>query len=91
MYVVYPVHIDGTPMGKPPRMRHHPDCGHFEWRTGETLGTPVLATPEQMRTLGACDTCVGARDKNSAGSPLGTVCPTCRQVMPLTRICDNCR
>ncbi len=46
-YVVYPVHLDGTPTGQPPRMRHDLECGgkHFDWRNGEVLGTPVPATP----------------------------------------------
>ena len=96
-YVVYPVHMDGTRTGKPPRMRHDPDCGHFDWGTGEMLGTPELATAEQMKTLGACETCVGTRSGPEAGTParqpdgrLGNLCPTCHQTMSLTGICDNC-
>jgi hypothetical protein len=96
-YVVYPVHVNGTLTGELPRMRHDPDCGHFEWRHGRTLGTPVLATGEQMRTLRACKSCVDRRsDSLTAGPPaltegrLGQLCPTCHQVMPLTGICDNC-
>ena len=50
-HVVYPVHMDGTPTGAKPRLRHYPDCTHFEWRGGLRLGTPILATDEQMRTL----------------------------------------
>jgi hypothetical protein len=68
-YVVYPVHLDGTPTGEPPRMRHDPGCGHFLWGNGDMLGTPVLATREQMRTLGACEHCVAARDKNPPRQP----------------------
>jgi hypothetical protein len=92
-YVVNPVHRDGTLIGTPPKMRHDLDCGHFDWGDGAMLGTPELATPEQIRTLGACEHCVEARDKNSPGQPagkLGHLCPTCRQVTPLTGICDNC-
>jgi hypothetical protein len=63
-YVVYPVHRDGTPTGALPRMRHDPDCGHFEWGDGEILGTPVLATDEQMRTLRACKSCVERRSNS---------------------------
>ena len=65
-YVVYPVHRDGTPTGKLPRMRHDPDCGHFYWGDGEFLGTPVLATEEQMKTLKACDSCVKSRRSGSS-------------------------
>jgi hypothetical protein len=65
-YVVYPVHRDGTPTGALPRMRHDPDCGHFEWENGEILGTPVLATAEQMRTLRACKSCVERRSNSLA-------------------------
>lgn len=97
-YVVYPVHMDGTPTGKPPRMRHDPDCGHFDWGTGEILGTPRPATPEQMTSLGACDSCVARRSSTrtshylrQAEGKLGGICPSCRQTMPLTGICDNCR
>jgi hypothetical protein len=97
-YVVYPVHRDGTPIGGLPRMRHDPDCGHFDWGDGEILGTPVLATEEQMRLLKACTSCVTRRSDSMAGSPrrtgsggkLGDLCPQCRQVMSLTGICDNC-
>lgn len=96
-YVVYPVHRDGTPTGGLPRMRHDPDCGHFDWGDGEILGTPVLATEEQMRTLRACTSCVTRRFDSSGnssprgeGGKLGELCPTCHQVMPLTRVCDNC-
>jgi hypothetical protein len=60
-YVVYPVHLDGTPTGDEPRLRHDPDCRHFEWGDGTVLGTPELATEEQMRTLRACKTCIGTR------------------------------
>jgi hypothetical protein len=91
-HVAYPVHVDGTKTGAPPRMRHHPDCGHLTW-DGEMLGTPELASPEQMKALGACETCVGATDRGSTRQPsgrLGNLCPTCRQVMPLTAVCDNC-
>ena len=96
-YVVYPVHLDGIPTGELPRMRHDPDCGHFEWGDGEILGTPQLATDEQMRTLRACKTCVARRSGSSrVGMPggretkAGRLCPTCYQIMPLTGICDNC-
>ena len=41
-YVVYPVDLDGTPIGVKPRRRHDPDCSHFEWEDGTVLGTPQL-------------------------------------------------
>jgi len=96
-YVVYPVHLDGTRTGAEPRLRHDPDCSHFEWRDGTVLGTPELATEEQMQTLRACKTCVETRGESSRSGldsvkegRLGDVCPACSQVMPLTGICDNC-
>jgi len=46
-HVVYPVRLDGTPTGDEPRLRHDPDCRHFEWGDGTVLGTPELATEEQ--------------------------------------------
>ncbi len=57
-YVIAPRHLDGTPAGTKPRMRHHADCSHFDMRGGVRLGSPVLATDEQMRTLRACKTCI---------------------------------
>jgi hypothetical protein len=96
-YVVYPVHLDGTPTGELPRMRHDPDCSHFAWGGGKILGTPVLATEEQMRTLRACKSCVERRSTSSSGNmpgykegKVGRLCPTCHQVMPLTGVCDDC-
>ena len=80
-----------------PRLRHDPDCGHFEWGDGTIFGTSVLATEEQMQTLKACKSCIG-RGSDSRGDPHpamtdarpGKLCPDCHQVMPLTGICDNC-
>ena len=96
-YVVYPVHLDGSLTGAKPRLRHDPDCSHFEWGDGTILGTPELATVEQMQTLRACKTCVAARAESSKDARtgakkgrIGEVCPTCNQAMPLTRVCDNC-
>jgi hypothetical protein len=97
-YVVYPVHLDGSRTGAKPRLRHDPDCSHFEWRDGTILGTPELATVEQMQALRACKTCISVRgesakddrDRRKEGSTTGEVCPICNQVMPLTGICDNC-
>lgn len=96
-YVVYPVHLDGRPTGANPRMRHHSDCGHFEWGDGTILGTPKLATQEQLQTLRACKHCVGANGRSSISGQhsgrdgkLGEICPGCSQAMPLTGICDNC-
>jgi hypothetical protein len=96
-YVVYPVHLDGTPTGAKPRLRHDPDCGYFEWGDCTVLGTPQLATEEQMQTLRACKTCIETRRGPRSGSPhdgkdgrTGRLCPTCNQTMPLTGICDNC-
>lgn len=60
-YVVYPVHLDGTPTGARPRLRHDPACSHFEWGDGTVLGTPQPATEEQMQTLRACKTCIETR------------------------------
>jgi hypothetical protein len=73
-------------------MRHDLECGgkHFDWRDGEVLGTPVPATPDRMRTLGACEHCIAARARHAPGQVLANVCPSCRQVMPLTSVCDNC-
>lgn len=95
-YVVYPVHLDGTPTGAKPRLRHDPDCSHFEWGDGTILGTPQPATEEQMQTLRACKTCIAARAESRDARPgmkdgrIGEVCPTCNQAMPLTGVCDNC-
>ena len=64
-YVVWGVRrTDGTLNGKPPSMRHDPDCTHYNFRGGKRWGTPVLATEEQMRTLKACTTCVNKRAKS---------------------------
>jgi hypothetical protein len=63
-YVVYPIRLDGTLSGKPPRKRHDPECSHYNFRGGRRLGTPVLATEEQMRTLEACTTCINKRVKS---------------------------
>lgn len=96
-YVVYPVHRDGTLTGQPPRMRHYDDCGHFDWGDGEFLGTPVLATAEQMKALRACMSCVESGTGSTRNGPYrssegkhGQPCPTCHQVMPLTGLCDDC-
>jgi hypothetical protein len=96
-YVVYPMHVDGTPTRAKPRLRHDPDCSHFEWGDGTVLGTPQLATEEQMQTLPACKTCVeprhGPRDDSrhdGKDSRTGRLCPTCYRTTPLTGICDNC-
>jgi hypothetical protein len=96
-YVVYPLHLDGTPTGAEPRMRHYPDCGRFEWPDGVRLGTPVVATEEQMQTLRACKTCVNSRGGSSGTIPnnpsearVGRLCPSCHQMLPLTGRCDNC-
>jgi hypothetical protein len=96
-YVVYPVHLDGTRTGAKPRLRHDPDCGHFEWRDGTVLGTPELATEEQMQTLRACKTCIETHTESPRDARrglkdgrIGEVCAACNQVMPLTGICDNC-
>jgi hypothetical protein len=96
-FVSYPVHLDGTRTGAQPRMRHFPGCGHFDWGDGTILGTPELATAEQMQVLLACKSCMGSRGLSSrdAGSVAkegrtGAVCPSCNQLMPLTGTCDNC-
>jgi hypothetical protein len=96
-YVVFPVHRDGTLTGAKPRLRHDPDCSHFEWGDGTILGSPLLATEEQMRTLKACKSCIERRreSRGHAGQRVmngrpGRLCPTCNQVMPLTGMCENC-
>ena len=96
-YVVYPVHVDGSLTGDQPRLRHDPDCPHFEWGDGTVLGTPQLATEEQMQTLRACKTCIGTRRGSGGGNRAdgrdgrtGELCPTCYQTMSLTGVCDNC-
>jgi hypothetical protein len=95
--VVYPVHLDGSLTSEPPRMRHNPDCGHFEFRGRVRLGTPVLASEEQMRTLKACTSCINKRSDSARvgshsyeGGKIGELCATCHQIMPLTGFCDNC-
>lgn len=95
-YVVYPVHLDGTLTGGPPAMRHDPDCGHFRFGGGKILGSPILATDEQMRMLRACQDCATRRSDSSGSQAtrqdgkLGELCPTCHQTMSLTGVCDNC-
>lgn len=39
-YVSHPVDMNNVKVGKPPRMRHDPGCGHFKMRGGAVLGTP---------------------------------------------------
>ena len=64
-YVVYSIRrTDGSLNGKPPRMRHDPDCTHYNFRGGKRWGTPVLATEKQMLSLKACTTCVEKRAKS---------------------------
>src|ERR1700733_3050334 len=85
-YVVYPVHRDGTLTGAQPRLRHDPGCSHFDWGDGTLLGTPVLATDEQMsRGESPRDGRRSVRERRTGG-----LCPTCNQMMPLTGVCDNC-
>jgi hypothetical protein len=89
--------LTAWPTGAQPRLRHDPDCSHFEWRDGTVLGTPQLATEEQMRTLRACKTCIETRGGSRGGGrhdmedgKTGGLCPTCNQTMSLTGVCDNC-
>jgi hypothetical protein len=96
-YEVYPVHLDGTLTGAKPRLRHDPDCSHFEWGDSTVLGTPQLATEEQMQTLRACRTCIathrrlrGSSRQQEKDGRTGALCPTCNQTMSLTGVCDNC-
>ncbi len=96
-HVVYPVHRDGSRTGAQPRLRHDPDCGHFEWEDGVRLGTPELASDEQMRTLRACKTCIGSRGEASGTvrgkwreARAGGLCRTCNQLLSLTGRCDAC-
>lgn len=96
-HVVYPVHMDNRRTGAEPRLRHYPDCTHFEWRGGLRLGTPILATDEQMRTLRACQSCAGRRGGSSGssrdkpdGARTGGLCAGCIELLPLTGRCDNC-
>lgn len=96
-YVVNPVHLDETPIGTKPRKRHYPDCSHFEWPNGMRLGTPILATDEQMRTLKPCKTCVDSKGSSStpdrdhaSGARTSSLCPDCNEMLPLTGRCFNC-
>jgi hypothetical protein len=96
-YVVYPVHLDGALTGAAPRLRHDPDCAHFEWGDGDRLGAPVLATAKQLRTLKACKSCVETRGVapkidglDGKHARTGDLCPKCYQLKPLTGICFNC-
>jgi hypothetical protein len=64
---------------------------------GHVVGTPELATDEQMQTLRACKTCIQTRGESSRDASYGVnesrtggLCPTCNQAMPLTGNCDNC-
>lgn len=90
-YVAYPVHVDGTPTCQPPRMRDDLVCGgkHFDWRNGE-VRHPDASDPgpdEEARGLRALRR---SRARNSPGQALANVCPSGRQVMPLTGVRDNC-
>jgi hypothetical protein len=96
-YVVDPTHLDKTLTGAKPRKRHHDNCVHFESPEGVRLGKPVLATPEQMRTLKACKDCVASKGGGSLASSVdphearsGGLCARCRQLLPLTGQCENC-
>jgi hypothetical protein len=68
-FVVDPVHMDGTLTGAKPRMRHRPGCRHFKWPNGKALGTPVLATEAQMRSLRPCKSCVASRGSARGETP----------------------
>jgi hypothetical protein len=91
------VHVNGTRTGDQPKLRHDPGCGHFEWGDGTVLGSPELATEEQMRALRACKACIdtrrtprgASRHESKDGRP-GLICATCSQMMPLTGVCDRC-
>ena len=63
-YVSDPVHMNGDLTGRPPRFHHYEDCGHFKFSGGLVVGTRKLATPEQMRTLKACGSCVKRRSNS---------------------------
>lgn len=87
--------MDGTEIGSAPRMRHFVDCGHFIFEDGTVLGTPILASAEQMRDLPVCKTCVQREfgsEASGGGRALryGDPCATCFQTLPITGICDNC-
>lgn len=91
---MFPVHKDGTPTGQQPRLRHDPKCEHFDLGDGDVLGTPVLASADQMSGLKACKSCVEARaarqSRKGRDGPVGSVCPKCFQARSLTGICGNC-
>lgn len=96
-FVVYPVHMDGARTGAKPRLRHYPDCWHFEWGDGVRLGTPEPATLDQMHNLKACKTCIASRGGSTGGTRLdsyenrtGKLCPNCNQLLPLIGFCDDC-
>ena len=73
------------------------NCSHFEWGDSAILGTPKLATEEQMQTLRACKTGIAARAQSSKDARegmkngrIGEICPICNPATPLTEICNNC-
>ncbi len=57
-YVVPPVDMNGVATGHAPRKRHDVDCGHFTFDGDTVLGSPQLATEEQMRDVPPCRDCV---------------------------------
>ena len=95
--VVPPVTMEGEPTGAQPRMRHLPDCGHFVMPDGTILGTPRLATTEEMRALPPCKDCISRTGSSGDGghrredlAPVGDLCPGCSVELPLTGTCDGC-
>ncbi len=97
-HVLPPVDAQGKPTGAKPRRRHYPDCRHFTYSDGTTLGTPRPATETEMRTLAACENCISRTDSQRETPhpraddhrPLGTVCPHCFIELPSTGECTNC-
>lgn len=96
-YVVTPVDMNGAVTGAAPRMRHDLDCGHFKFDDGTVLGTPQLASEEQMRDLPPCKDCVNRTSSppsesraGGAAGPTGPVCPKRFVATPLSGVCDTC-
>ncbi len=96
-YVVPPVDMNGVATGHAPRKRHDVDCGHFTFDGDTVLGSPQLATEEQMRDVPPCRDCVSRtasaeRESQARGSagPTGPLCPTCFVSTPLNGTCDTC-
>lgn len=96
-HVLPPVGMDGTPTGAKPRKRHHPDCGHFTFPDGSTLGTPRVATAQELRALPPCKDCIDRTQEAAPApkpvswdTPAGRLCPNCFVEMPVIGQCYTC-